>query len=386
MNTSLGINPFIVMGQIPQEYFCDREHETLRLVNEITGRSSNVLLLSQRRLGKTALINHCFTQPSIADSFYTFYFDILHTSSFQEFTYELGKQVFEKLASKGQKALTNILQAVKSIHPKFGIDPINGLPTVALELGSITQPEYTLSEILEYLEQADKPCVIAIDEFQRIARYPEPNVEAFLRGKIQYLSNTHFIFAGSERHILFEMFGNRNRPFYNSTISLALDKIARDTYSDFAVRLFNEREKTIETDDIKKLYDYLDGNTFCLQKVLHIAFDYTMPGQLCTTSLLQQVIEEILADNEHAYRESLSRMATKQKAVLYAVAIEGVAKQITGTAFIRRHGLGSASSVQAAMRVLLENDWITMQEKSYSVSDKFFELWLRSKSGYPSVL
>ena len=35
-------------------------------------------LISQRRLGKTALISHCFEQEIIKDNFYTFYFDILH--------------------------------------------------------------------------------------------------------------------------------------------------------------------------------------------------------------------------------------------------------------------------------------------------------------------
>lgn len=50
-------------------------------------------------------------------------------------------------------------------------------------------------EIFDFLESADKPCIIAIDEFQRIANYPEKNVEELLRGKIQKLSNTHIVFA-----------------------------------------------------------------------------------------------------------------------------------------------------------------------------------------------
>ena len=88
-------NPFVLMGKIPAEFFCDREKESVRLTQEITGRSADILLLSQRRLGKTALISHCFDQEPIKENFYTFYFDILHTSGFQEFVYEFGKEVFE---------------------------------------------------------------------------------------------------------------------------------------------------------------------------------------------------------------------------------------------------------------------------------------------------
>jgi len=384
MDTNL--NPFVIMGDIPSEFFCNREKETTRLVREITGRGTDMLLLSQRRLGKTALIAHCFEQEPIRDNFYTFYFDILHTSSFQEFVYEFGKEVFERLMPLGQKVIATLVQTIKSINHKFGIDPLTGFPTYAVELGGITAPEYTLSEILECLEHADKPCVIAIDEFQRIARYPEKNIEALLRGKIQHLRNTRFIYAGSERHILAEMFSSPKRPFYNSTVSLALEPIDRDKYTEFAARLFVQFGKQIEESTVEALYAFFNGNTFCMQKTLHYAYEATPDGQTCTMEIINHSLNEILADNEHAYRENLSRIPSKQKAVLYAIAIDGVAQQVTGMDFITRHSLGSASSIQAAIRVLLDNDWITMREKQYSVSDQFFSVWLKRLSGIPAMI
>ena len=45
----------------------------------------------------------------------------------------------------------------------------------------IKTPAITLDEIFRYLEEADKPCLISIDEFQVIAKYPEGDVEAILR-------------------------------------------------------------------------------------------------------------------------------------------------------------------------------------------------------------
>lgn len=48
-------NPFIVAGKIPSEYSCPRKKEadqlTTRLIN-----GNNVVLISERRMGKTALI------------------------------------------------------------------------------------------------------------------------------------------------------------------------------------------------------------------------------------------------------------------------------------------------------------------------------------------
>ena len=40
-------------------------------------------------------------------------------------------------------------------------------------LGDIHAAEATLDEIFAYLEQADKPCIVAIDEFQQIGNYAE---------------------------------------------------------------------------------------------------------------------------------------------------------------------------------------------------------------------
>ena len=81
-------NPFVVGRYISDKYFCDREQETDFLIKQIeNGR--NVALISPRRLGKTGLINHCFRQKQIKESYYTFFIDIYATSSLAEFVYLL---------------------------------------------------------------------------------------------------------------------------------------------------------------------------------------------------------------------------------------------------------------------------------------------------------
>lgn len=62
-----------------------------------------------------------------------------------------------------------------------------------LEMGDIKTPTITLDEIFHYLEQADKPCLVSIDEFQVITRYPENNVEAILRTHIQHCANANHL-------------------------------------------------------------------------------------------------------------------------------------------------------------------------------------------------
>ena len=71
----------------------------------------------------------------------------------------------------------------------------------------------------------------------------------------------------------------------------------------------------------------------------------------------------------------------KQKELLYAIANEGEATGITSADFVKRHSLTSASSVQSAVKKLLDKDIITEINKVYSVTDKLFSLWINDLYG-----
>ena len=144
------INPFIVTGKIAPEYFCDRVSESARLVKSVTN-GNNLVVISPRRMGKTGLIQFCYDKPEIGKEYYTFFIDILHTSSLREFTYLLGREIYETLLPRSRKMATLFIQTIKSISGKFGFDPISNLPTFNVELGDIERPEYTLDEIFQYL-------------------------------------------------------------------------------------------------------------------------------------------------------------------------------------------------------------------------------------------
>ena len=223
-------NPFIVTGKIKPEYFCDRVDEAKRLTGCILSGGENMVVISPRRLGKTGLIYHCFDKPEVQEQVTTLFIDILHTTSLQEFTYLMGRAVFKTLGSRSQQMMKNIIDTLRSLRGSFGYDPIQGTPTFDIKLGEITNPSYTLEEIFACLEKAEQRCIVAIDEFQQIVNYPDKNVEALLRTHIQQSANANYIFAGSERHIMGEMFFDHARPFYQSASIMSLSPISFDKY------------------------------------------------------------------------------------------------------------------------------------------------------------
>lgn len=369
-------NPFVVVGKIPDKYFCDRELETKKLVHSITN-GNNLVLISLRRMGKTGLIQHCYAQKELDEKYYTFFVDILHTASLQEFAYALGKEIYRQIVPKGKKLSLTFLQTIKSIAGKFGVDPITGLPSFNIDLGDIEKPELTLEEIFTYLEHADKPCIVAIDEFQQIHKYPEKNIEALLRGHIQKMQNCRFIFAGSERSIMQNMFLNSTRPFYQSADIMELNEIPFDVYCEFITKQFNDNDIAIATDIVKYIYDTFDGHTFYIQKTCNEAFSL-IEGNECTLDIVKQAITNIIIDKEPIYKEILSNISDKQKMILYAIAKEGVATRVTSASFIKKHNLPSASSVQSAMQKLIEKGVVTERNNEFIVVDRFLGLWIKN--------
>ncbi|MEG1738292.1 MAG: ATP-binding protein [Odoribacter sp.] len=374
------INPFVVTGKIEPQYFCDRIQESARLVKSITN-GNNMVIISPRRMGKTGLIQFCYYKPEVKNNYYTFFIDILHTSSLREFTYILGKEIFETLSPRSKKMATLFIQTLKSINGKFGFDPLTSLPTFNVELGDIDRPEYTLEEIFKYLATSDKPCIVAIDEFQQISKYPEKNIEALLRTHIQKIVKSNFIFAGSERTMMQSMFLSSARPFYRSSDIMELNAIEKSIYVPFIVDHFESRNRKIKSENVDKVYDLFKGHTFYIQKTFNESFADTSEGDECTQEIIRTAIDSMIAYNETIFREILSNIPEKQKVLLYAIAKEGEATQIFSADFIKQHNLATASSIQAATKQLLEKDYITEVNKVYSVTDKLFAMWINQVYG-----
>lgn len=370
------INPFITCGYISAEYFCDRIIETATLTRYITN-GNNVALISPRRLGKTGLIEHCFHQKQIKEAYHTFLIDIYATKNLQEFVFELGKGILNGLKPRGRKAWEVFLKSLSSLRTSISFD-FSGNPSWNLEMGDIKTPTITLDEIFHYLEQADKPCLISIDEFQVIAKYPESDVEATLRTHIQHCSNAKFIYAGSQRHMMGEIFTSPSRPFYQSTAIMELSPIDIDIYTEFIKKHFTENKKIITEETVQEVYQRFEGITWYIQFLANSLYAITAEGEECTVDKVNTAVDNILAQLNFTYSSLLFQLPPKQKEVLIAICKEGKAREITSSKFLKTYKL-TASSVQGAIKGLLDKDFVTNELGVYSIYDKFFDIWLKKQ-------
>ena len=369
-------NPFILVGDIPAPYFCDRQQEIARLLKGIHG-GENICLVSTRRMGKSRLVKHCSVLPEIMGNYYFFYVDLLHTSSLRDFAFAFGRCVFDALQNKGEKFVRQFLSAVQSLTVTMSVDPLSSMPQFGLALNQDAQPEYTFESIFRYLENADKPCIVCFDEFQQISRYSEKNVEALLRSHIQHLSNAHFIFSGSERHMLEEMFNSSAHPFYNSASYMFLEAIPEDKYIEFACYWYEQYSKHVEPELVQLIYRLAEGNTYTMQRISHELFDILAPNEAADRQKLAQAVNNVIESETPRYARLLSHVPERQQSLLFAIANEGRVQKIMSGAFLRKYHLISSSAVQNAIKHLLEMDLVTQDDqKQYVVDDIFLRMYL----------
>lgn len=373
-------NPFVIGGYVSSEYFCDREVESAELVGAFLNER-NMVIVSPRRMGKTGLIEHCFNKQEIVKEYYTFFIDIYATGTLRELVFTLGKAIFETLKPRGKRFVEQFFATISSLRPAFKLDQISGQPVFDIGIGDILQPLVSLEEIFNYLENADRRCIVAIDEFQQIAKYPEKNVEATLRTHIQRCKNATFVFSGSQRHMMQNIFFLASRPLYQSVSMINLEAISLEEYTKFAKNNFLKANKKISNECIERIYNLLEGHTWYMQSLFNRLYEQLDSGEEMTISIANFVLHTTVESNKTVYQNMVSMLSEKQKEVLFAIGKQGKASEITSAEFIKKHGLSSSSSVQSAVKQLLEKEFVTKDRNIYQVYDRFFGLWLSKTYG-----
>ena len=202
---------------------------------------------------------------------------------------------------------------------------------------------------------------------------------------VQHSSNCMFIFAGSEYHIMQEMFMSASRPFYNSTDILELRAIDIDTYTGFVTSWMIKGGRNISSDIITKVYRLFRGNTYGLQRTFNQIYFMTASRSVIDEDIVVKAIEDVMDTKTPLFSEQRSQIPDKQKHLLYAIAREGEVSGITSHEFIVRHHLVSASANQYAARQLIASGMITKLKGNYSICEQFFDLWINQLYGEKSL-
>lgn len=367
-------NPFVTYGYKGPEYFCDREQETKSIITALHNER-NITLVAPRRMGKTGLIHHVFnqieqTQPDVR----CFYVDIFPTKNLQQMVQAMARAILGKLDSPSQTAMRKVTQFFGRFRPTVTYDEITGVPTVSLDIAP-NEELNTLKQIFEYMHQSGVRCYVAIDEFQQILQYSDTGIEALIRSYIQFLPNVYFIFAGSQHHVLEQMFSSVNRPFFQSTQMMHLGPLDESKYRKFANDFFKVQNREISTKLFHQLYETMNGVTWYVHVVLNRV--YQEVEKPITQKLIDQVMRELVEEQSPVFQNYYNAMTVNQAAVAVAIAREQKVAKPLSQDFIAHYRLPSPSSVQTSLEKLEANQIVLRNSDGYFIYDHFFAMWLR---------
>lgn len=369
-------NPFTVYGYEGPDYFCDRRKETENIINGLYNER-NIVLLAPRRLGKSGLIHHVFGQIAKREpDTVCIYIDILNTKNLRQFIQTFASHVIGALDSNAHSALRHAGNFFQSIRPTLSFDALDGTPGFSLTFED-RQKEQTLKSIFSYIKQSGRRCYIAFDEFQQITEYPEKGTEALLRSYIQFIPNAHFIFAGSEQHMLSDMFMSAKRPFYLAAQMQQLKEIDLEEYYSFAAAFFRGQGRDLKKETFAYLYDLVDGQTWFVQVILNRLYGNKAGLE---KDDVNNAVRQHIEEQQMVYENYYASLTTNQALLLAAIAKSRRVKEPLAQEFIAHYHLPGASSVRMALKSLEKQQFVYHDREGYIVYERFFALWLRSKA------
>lgn len=372
-------NPFLTNGYESPSSFCDRINETNILIRNVQN-GMNTTLFSMRRMGKTGLLHHTIYQLERKRQAYGIHIDIFATQNLQDFTNQLASSILQKFPQKvgfGKQ----FIEFIKRLHPIISYDNLTGQPEITFDYNQTKRHETSIEQILKFLDSQKKLCVIAIDEFQQITHYPEKNVEALLRTYIQKLKNVRFIFSGSHKHLLHDLFNDVKRPFFASTQMLNLGSIDKKMYAAFILKKMLEHKKNITTEAIDYILEFTNTHTYYTQVLCNRIFATGV--KKIDLNFATYHSHQILQEQEGIYYQYNKLLTNIQWQLLKAIAKDEKVYAITSKKFSSNHQVGTASNIQRATEALLNKEMIYTEQDTkgtyFQVYDCFLMRWLQLK-------
>jgi hypothetical protein len=370
-------NPFIIKGYISEKYFCDRKNE-LEILHRNVKNGGNTTLISPRKMGKSGLIFRFF--DDLSSEIQSIYVDIYSSRTLNDFIKLLAEAILLKFPEKS-KIGKEFMKFLKGFRPLISFNPFTNLPQIQIEYQTSQEKIYTLQGLFTFLEAQNTPIVMAIDEFQQINEYPEKNIEALLRTYIQHLKNIQFIFCGSNKSLMTEMFTHAKRPFFASTRLLHLDKIDSVEYKEFIKNHFEGNKKQITDDALEAILWWTKSHTFYTQNLCNYIF--SMKINQIDIEAVKNAMAGILKENESIFFQYRQLLTHAQWNYLISIAKENEVSQVTSQKFISKHNIGTPANSKRILKSLIDKELIlenlSVDQPTYQVYDIFLSRWLAIK-------
>lgn len=373
------VNPFRYGSLALDDAFTDREREIRELAQDIRN-GQDVVVFSPRRLGKSSLVWRV-AEKLVADGVLVAYVDLMRAPTKQKLAEKLAEAVHDDLASPLFRARERlrVFRGLR-IAPTVTVDPEDGSVSFGFGAGHRAEDlDATIERLLELPgrlgAERERRVALVLDEFQEVVEI-DRRLPKLMRSVFQEQPEVAHVYLGSKRHVIGRLFGDENEPFWRSAKQMELGVIAPELFRGFIGERFRSTVKDARDEAVAAVLAITRGHPYATQELCYFLWEETPPGEKATVERLERALEDVLRA-EHAHFSLVwEKAAPAQRLVLEALAREQPGRPLSG-AYLHRHRLPVASTVQKALRALTKDELVAREGRGeYRISEPFLAEWI----------
>jgi uncharacterized protein len=373
-------NPF-VYGQVVTGHSFTNRVEEKALLSANLSNGIHTIIISPRRWGKSSLVEEVFQKLAKDKDIKTVKLDLTAVLDEKEFYERYAKEVIKATNNRADEVLETIKFAFRSFRPEVSFDPSDTTFSLGFNFKD-SDLEKGFKDILDLPETIAKKkgirVLVALDEFQNIASFPNPVLfQGRLRSVLQYHKNVSYVFYGSKKHMMEEIFHDKSAPFYQFSDILNFKKIHSTDFIPFLKKKFEATNKPIEQVEIETILASVDNHPHYVQFIAYKTWE-NASGKVKPTDV-QSALNQVVGQYDSLLSELFADLSRHQKALLVGMVKSSESKPYSAQ-FIKDNGLGSSANVAAIIKVLVKRDIIAqLEDNKFVFVDPVFRLWLLSK-------
>lgn len=370
-------NPFVYWHVVGEESFCNRRNELAELLR-VMENAGRAFIYAERRFGKTSLVKLALSKLP-PRKFIPVYIDLWPTDSDASFTTAVAKAITVSLGTSLDKALDAAKRLFTHLKPSITVDE-DGKPVLGFGLVKSTRLDPELEEVMaapEKIGAQGKTVVVVFDEFQQILAYGRDDIERKLRSVIQQQKHAAYIFMGSRKHMIHEMFLKGSKPLYRSAAQFPLGPIEEADWIPFIQERFHRGSRKISPQHVRLIAELTQGHPFYTQHLCYNLWERCPQNQTITEDMIHEALNTVLEKENSTFTAQWESLTLNQQRFLKALAVEERGAKPFSADFLQRYHLGSASSAQRVIRALVDKDIVDQDNGSFIIMDRFFRLWIQ---------
>ena len=351
---------YFPQGIATEAAFCNRENERANIKASIENHE-HLVITAPRRYGKSSLIIKVLAENAFPSVCIDLFFVLTQSQVTKVIVEHLSKLINELLPKK-KSLCESLINSIAALNPKFTFRFLGQ----TLEIMPAQTHDKAISELLLMLDhicqKTNHTAVVVFDEFQQIGSLKENHaIEAIIRHAVERSKKVSYIFCGSKRHLLNEMFSDQNRPLYHLCDLMSVERITTSHYQHFLTHMAKRKWQVIlDQDIIEEILSLTQNHPYYVNALCRKLWRNAQP---ITLADVKNTWHHYVKQQSTWIMNDLSHLTLNRRKILSALAQESTCEP-QGHHFSTRTAMG-ASTISKAMQDLDKLDLIYQNPAGY---------------------